>query len=75
MTDPEIRELLSWISREPRTYPDAIEVWQTHCPRHSLWEDAVAAGLLRIVRNGSRSQVTLTPLGEAALGITRDARS
>jgi hypothetical protein len=73
MSDPEILELLSWISRRPRTYSEAIEVWQTHCPRHSLWEDAVADGLLRVVRNGSQSQVALTPRGEAALG-TRHRR-
>lgn len=75
MNDPETLELLSWISREPRSYPEAIEVWQTHCPRHSLWEDAVVADLLRIVRNGSQSQVILTPLGEAALEATHDART
>ncbi len=60
-------ELLDWISRGPRSYPDAIEVWQTHCPRHSVWEDALADGLVRVVRNGSVSQVALTPEGEAAL--------
>ena len=64
----DTRELLDWISREPRSYPEAIEIWQTHCPRHSVWEDALADGLVRVVRNGSVSQVALTPLGEAALG-------
>ena len=67
MRDTEILELLSWISREPRTYAESVDVWQTHCPRHSLWEDALADGLIRIVRNGSASQVALTPRGEAAL--------
>lgn len=65
--DAETRELLAWISRQPRSYADAIEVWKTNCPRHSLWEDAVAANLVRVVRNGSESQVALTPRGEAAL--------
>jgi hypothetical protein len=68
MSDPEVRELLSWISRQPRSYPEAIEVWKTSCPRHSLWEDVVGDGLVRIVRNGSESQVVLTPQGSAALG-------
>jgi hypothetical protein len=71
MSDPEILELLSWISRRPRTYPEAIDVWQTHCPRHSLWEDALSDGLIRIVRNGSSSQVALTPRGETALETRR----
>ncbi len=60
-------ELLDWISREARSYPEAIEVWQTQCPRHSVWEDALADGLVRVVRNGSASHVALTPEGEAAL--------
>jgi hypothetical protein len=64
----DTRELLVWISREPRSYPEAIEIWQTLCPRHSVWEDALADGLVRVVRNGSVSQVVLTPEGEAALG-------
>jgi hypothetical protein len=63
----DTRELLEWISRGRRSYPEAIEVWQTHCPRHSVWEDALADGLVRVVRNGSVSQVALTPEGEAAL--------
>ena len=36
-------ELLSWISRQPRSYPEAIEVWRTNCPQHSVWEDALDA--------------------------------
>ena len=67
----DTRELLDWISRGRRSYPEAIEVWQTHCPRHSVWEDALADGLVRVVRNGSVSQVALTPEGAAALSSAR----
>jgi hypothetical protein len=63
----ETLELLSWVSREPRSYPEAIEVWRTHCPRHSVWEDALGDGLIRVVRNGRESHVALTPLGRDAL--------
>jgi hypothetical protein len=63
----DTRELLDWISRDQRSYPEAIEVWQTQCPRHSVWEDALADGLVRVLRNGSVSVVALTPEGEAAL--------
>jgi hypothetical protein len=66
----ETLELLSWVSREPRSYPEAIEIWHTHCPRHSVWEDAVAAGLIQIVRNGRESQVVLTRAGAHVLGVT-----
>jgi hypothetical protein len=42
-------------------------VWQTHCPRHSVWEDALADGLVRVVRNGSEAEVRLTRAGAAAV--------
>jgi hypothetical protein len=67
MSDAEVRELLSWIARRPRSYPEAIEVWKTNCPRHSLWEDALGDGLIEVVRKGSRSHVALTSRGKAAL--------
>jgi hypothetical protein len=67
MSDAQILELLSWISREPRPYAEAIEVWKTNCPRQSLWEDALGDGLIQVVRNGRESHVALTPRGEAAL--------
>jgi hypothetical protein len=67
MSDAEILELLSWISREPRSYPEAIEVWKTNCPRHSLWEDALGDGLIQVVRNGRESHVALTTHGRAQL--------
>jgi hypothetical protein len=63
-------ELLTWISRGARTYPEAIEIWQTSCPRHSVWEDALADGLVRVVRNGAESYVTLTLDGEAAVELS-----
>lgn len=68
---PEIVELLAWIRSEPRTYAEAIEVWKTNCPRHSLWEDALGTGLIRIVRDGRDSVVELTPLGDRALSSAR----
>jgi hypothetical protein len=75
MNDAEILELIAWVSREARSYPEAIEVWKTNCPRHSLWENALADGLIRIVRAGSESQVELTPAGEAVLELSRAART
>ena len=68
---PETLELLSWISRQPRSYPESIEVWRTNCPQHSVWEDGLDAGLIQIVRNGSEANVTLTSLGRAALDVAR----
>ncbi|MGH3064933.1 MAG: hypothetical protein ACRDOF_01400 [Gaiellaceae bacterium] len=64
---PEILELLSWIAREPRAYPEAIEVWRTNCPQHSVWEDALDEQLIEIVRRGSAVSVIVTSRGRAAL--------
>jgi hypothetical protein len=40
-----------------------MEAWRSHCPRLTIWEDAVGAGLVRIVR----PYVLLSAAGEAAL--------
>jgi hypothetical protein len=64
---PELQELVSWVAREPRTYPEAIEVWRTNCPQHSVWEDAIDAQLIEIVPNGSRASVVVTARGRAVL--------
>ena len=64
---PEILELLSWIADVPRAYPDAIEVWRTNCPQHSVWEDAIDEQLIEVVRNGSRASVVVTARGQALL--------
>ncbi|HJR95996.1 MAG TPA: hypothetical protein VJ807_11240 [Gaiellaceae bacterium] len=61
------RDLLTWIAEEPRTYPEALDVWRTTCPQHSVWEDALGERLIAIVRNGSDSRVVVTPRGRAAL--------
>lgn len=75
--DPLIRELLTWISSRPRTYEEAMEAWQTTCPRHTVWEDALIDGLIQ-VENGSRlrrAEVTLTPRGRTILDRTESHKS
>jgi hypothetical protein len=57
------RDLLLWIDAEPRTYVETIDVWRTSCPRLSVWEDAVIAGLVEV----RSSQVRLSARGRAAL--------
>jgi hypothetical protein len=65
-----IVELLSWLAQRPRTYDEAIDAWGSHCPRLTIWEDAVVARLIRIERNGGGgSTVALTPAGRAMLEI------
>ena len=64
-------ELLRWIAERRRTYAEAMEAWSSRCPRHSVWEDAVLDGLVRV----ERREVRLTPLGvEALQGPTMNGR-
>ena len=68
-----MREFLSWVASRPRTYADAMEAWQSHCPRQTIWEDALTDGLIQLKSNGSSngSEVTLTPRGRALLNGNR----
>ena len=52
-------QLLAWIAEGPRSYAETIEVWKTSCPRLSVWEDALAGGLVRV----ERRRVLLTAAG------------
>ena len=61
-------EFLRWISSRPRTYAETMQVWRTTCPRHSIWEDALADGLIELESTSDAARVTLTPRGETMLG-------
>jgi hypothetical protein len=56
-------QLLEWVAAGGRTYAETIDAWSSWCPRHSVWEDALADGLVRV----RRREVVLTPRGRAAL--------
>lgn len=58
-------QMLEWIAAAPHTYAEAIEVWRSSCPRHTIWEDALAAGL--VDARGTSARVTLTSAGHAML--------
>ena len=62
-------EFLSWVADRPRTYDDAMEAWQSHCPRQTIWEDAMIEGLIQIGRDDDirNSDITLTHRGKALL--------
>ena len=49
VTAPTV-QLLAWVAARSRSYSETIEVWKTSCPRLSIWEDALADGLVRIHR-------------------------
>jgi hypothetical protein len=56
-------QLLEWIAERPRTYAETMEAWKSHCPRLTIWEDALADGLLRV----ERARVVLTAAGRAVI--------
>jgi hypothetical protein len=62
------QQFLAWVAEEPRSYADS-EAWRRSCPHLSIWEDAIAEGLIRF-ENGSsmrESRLVLTPRGQARL--------
>ena len=66
-----MREFLDWVAFRPRTHADVMDAWQSHCPRFTLWEDALEAGLVGLEAGPGAfglDRVHLTPLGRAALG-------
>ncbi|MBV9580241.1 MAG: hypothetical protein JO057_16760 [Chloroflexi bacterium] len=67
-----MREFLVWVAFRPRTYADSMEAWGSHCPRFTLWEDALDQGLI-VVEPGlpESSGVCLTVQGRAAISPAR----
>ncbi len=65
-------QFLAWVAARPRTYDDAMDAWRTSCPRLSVWEDALAEGLVRVEAQAAGGQrearVVLTPAGAARIG-------
>lgn len=66
---PLTLDFLRWLAEQPRSYAETMEAWRTSCPRLSIWEDALAGGLVMVRRapgmNGGCVSITL--LGEAVL--------
>ena len=60
-------DFLSWLAAEPRQYADTMEAWRTSCPRLTVWEDTIDAGLIVHSVEHGRHIVRLTPHGEAFL--------
>lgn len=62
-------EFLSWISSRRRTYAEAMDAWQSHCPRQTIWEDAMIDGYIKLNRAETTldPEIILTPRGLALL--------
>ncbi len=44
--DPLIADLLEWIGKAGRPYPEVMDAWRTSCPRLPVWEEANDRGLV-----------------------------
>ena len=66
---PLTLQLLEWVAARPRTYADAMDAWRSTCPRLTIWEDALADGLVRIERvaDEPRRRIVLTSRGRELL--------
>ncbi len=58
-------QFLEWIASGRRSHADVLETWRSSCPRLSIWEDALLAGLVRY--DPANRTVELTSSGLAAL--------
>ena len=56
-------ELLAWIGERPRGYAETMEAGHSHCPRLTVWEDALADELVAVRGRA----VSLTAGGRALL--------
>lgn len=68
-----VLDLLEWLADGGRPYVEVMSRWRTSCPRLSIWEDAVAIGLVRCVRERSAAaeRVVLTSRGRRVLAQQR----
>ena len=60
-------QFLDWIGDAGQPYAEVMDGWRSSCPRLSIWEDCVLAGLVQYNGGaGVEKTVSLTPLGHAA---------
>lgn len=45
---PLILDLVAFVAERPRPYAEVLDAWRTSCPRLTVWEDAVDAGLVAL---------------------------
>ena len=58
-----ILDLVEWVGRKERTYPETMDAWRTSCPRLPVWEDATDRGFVETTFVNGRSRVRVTQAG------------
>ena len=64
-----VHDLLAWIGTASRPYDEVIGAWRSTCPRLSIWEDALDAGLVEV----DDERVRVTTAGREFLIRKREA--
>lgn len=64
-------QFLAWLNIQPRTYAEAMEAWRTSCPRLTVWEDSLHAGLIERAGEAGTVRIVLTLRGREALASAR----
>ena len=59
-----VLDLVAFVAVRPRPYGEVLDAWRTSCPRLTVWEDAIEAGLIAC-REG---MVEATAAGRHAIG-------
>ena len=63
-----VLDLLEWLAPGPKPYREVMQAWHTHCPRLTIWEDAVDLGLVTRAHSAAAgSVVELSVAGRAFL--------
>jgi hypothetical protein len=70
-TLPLTIDFLNWLETGPQRYADVMDAWRTSCPRLTIWEDAIDAGLVAHRRIAGQPFIELTARGAALLAVHR----
>ena len=63
-----VLDLVEWVAKAPRPYAAVMEAWRTSCPRLTIWEDTVEAGLVTTRPDPEHGTVvTVTEAGRVML--------
>ena len=68
---PLVMDLVQFVAAQARPYDEVIDAWRTSCPRLTVWEDAVDAGLVSLARGDDRA--LMVSATSAGLRLLRDA--
>jgi hypothetical protein len=71
-------EFLTWVAARRRTYAETMDAWRSNCPRHTVWEDALADGLIEFDGDAGKVRdfvVALSPRGKSLLNTYRSESS